>query len=171
MKELHRALGWRFVPVLTDREPRFTDPGRAHVPTETIKHMAEAGDLAILNKFMGRLYAVKESELTTALASHDYSMLDLSIQFVNKLASQRCAKIVLLPESEHQLVAQISAAGRKDDTLEIIADYRQNYLARKETELQIVVNFQHQVKKTANQIAKTAFELCQKLSANLSSSL
>lgn len=122
--------------------------------------MEHQGDFFCVDTFYGHLYASPRRAIEAAMESHDQIWLkDRPLWKLDTFRSYFYASLIVLPESEAQLVAQIHESGRTERLESVLADYRQNY-ARYHTQAPeavrtlVVVNRRAEVKQNATLVAE-----------------
>jgi guanylate kinase len=129
MEALHHRYGWQFITIFTTRASRNQEFYKLTLDSGSFERKVQSGDALFVNECYGNFYGVSKDDILIATTRiREVWMLDFSIanheQTKNLLNTKR---VVILPEDELQLTAQISEANRSERGASILQDYRQNY--------------------------------------------
>jgi guanylate kinase len=131
IKQLVEKYSFNCVSWFTTRPFRNIDLGRRCISLEEFKKLEENQKFLLVNNSYAYLYGMPLESIKFAENSKEYYVADFRIKDLRLFDLINCIKIIVLPESEFQLIQQIKGASRSERMDEILKDYKNNLNSEK----------------------------------------
>jgi hypothetical protein len=126
--ELVARYAWRQVPTVTTRPSRSGETHKRSISPDHFAAMEASGQLFCRDEFYGHLYASPHRAIFDATRSDQEKWIkDRPVSALGAFAGIDYRHIIVLPNSEEQLIAQLLQAGRAERLPAALVDYHKNY--------------------------------------------
>jgi guanylate kinase len=146
MRYLRSRYGWRIVPTYTTRPAREDDDEKISVSADEFFRLAADERFFSVKRLFGNYYGEARDAVVEAVSqsSVDEWCLDLAISEVERYQGLPTTKIIVLPQTQSQLLEQLAESGRAERLSGAVADlerYREYSVAvRDRPDVLVVIN-------------------------------
>lgn len=129
MEVLNSIYDWQFITIFTTRDSRQKEFYKHTLDSTCFDQKAQSGEILFINECYRNFYGVSALDISLA-TNHVNKVWMLDFSLANQCQTQNLPntkRIIVIPENEPQLVAQIYESNRSSREELIIDEYRRYY--------------------------------------------